>query len=982
MKLKRIKSLLGFVSIFFLVVTGTAWAANLEVHIINVGQGDCELIISPTGKTVLVDAGRNGKGNSTIIPYLNNLGITDLDYIVASHYHADHIGGIDEVITGLGGISHILSAVYDRGGTYKANTITYQDYCSATQEKRITIVPGDVIDIGGGAILTCIAAHGCTETQTVITGDDENNLGVVLRLDYRDFQMCLGGDIEGDVEGDMETVIASLVGDVDVYKVHHHGSDTSSNQEFLDIILPEVSTIPVGNDNSYGHPASITHNNLVDIGSYIYQTETGNVAPPPGYGEVTNGSFKIETDGCSYTVSGPTVSPTTYSTDCSCSSCCCSDNILFSEVLYDSQVSGDTAGEWIELYNPSLAAVDIGGWTISDNYDTFAVPSGTSIAAGGYLVIADDATEFYAQYGCRPDVSGLTLRLSNDGDYLTLKDGDGNVKDQAAWESGGAQVAGWGSSSLPKADEGFSIARADLNRDTDTYADWSSNQMPCPGNCGIPIISLNRTQLNYGSGGGATTAAQTFLIGNTGCGTLNWTVTHDAAWLNCSPDSGSGPAQVAVSVDTAGLTVGTYTGTISVTGAQASNSPQTISVTLNVYGYDSAPFGEFAGPIHGSTVSSSVPVTGWALDDVGIDNVKIYRDPVNGESGGLVYIGDAVLVEGARPDIETAYPQYPMSYKAGWGYMMLTNFLPNGGNGTFVLYAVATDVSGHQVTLGSATITCDNANAVKPFGAIDTPLPGGEASGGTYKNNGWVLTPMPNKIPEDGSTIAVYIDGVFLGRPTYNIYRSDIEMLFPGYADSDGAGASFTVDTTAYSDGLHTIAWVAEDDAGNADGIGSRYFTVQNSAQRSLVNGHWSFGKNNLSRLAVDDSTPVRVKRGYDPNTKPIEFYPTPAARGANRGIITIEIKELERIEIRLFPDVAAGLATLYSLHSTCYQIVGDQLKPLPIGSTLDAKRGVFYWQPGPGFTGQYEFIFLSGESLRIKKKNITITIVTDRELP
>jgi parallel beta-helix repeat protein len=236
------------------------------------------------------------------------------------------------------------------------------------------------------------------------------------------------------------------------------------------------------------------------------------------------------------------------------------------------------------------------------------------------------------------------------------------------------------------------------------------------------------------------------------------------------------------------------------------------------------PFGEFSTPEDESTVSSSIPVTGWALDDVGVDSVKIYRE----DNGSLVYIGDAVFVEGARPDIESNYPEYPNNSSAGWGYMMLSNFLPNNGNGTFTLHAIAADADGNSVTLGTKTIICDNASAVKPFGAIDTPGQGGTVSGTDFRNHGWVLTPPPNKVPEDGSTIKVIIDGAEIGNVTYNIYRSDIAGLFPGYANSIGAHAYFDIDTTAYENGVYTIAWTAADDAGNTDGIGSRYFSIDN----------------------------------------------------------------------------------------------------------------------------------------------------------
>jgi hypothetical protein len=443
---------------------------------------------------------------------------------------------------------------------------------------------------------------------------------------------------------------------------------------------------------------------------------------------------------------------------------------------------------------------------------------------------------------------------------------------------------------------------------------------------------------------------------------MNWSVSDSASWLSCTPTSGTDAGVVTVSVDVSGLSSGTYSGTITVSSADATNSPQTVSVTLNVYGSgaSSGPFGQYATPEDGSVVSSSVPFTGWALDDVGVESVKFYR----WSGGSRVYIGDAVFVEGARPDVEAAYPGYPMNYRAGWGYMMLTNFLPNGGNGTFTIHAIIQDVEGNEVSLGSKTITCDNANAVKPFGAIDTPIQGGTASGASYRNNGWVLTPMPNAMPTDGSTIGVVVDGVSLGHPVYNIYRSDIASLFPGYANSDGAAAYFDIDTTAYANGVHTIAWSAVDDAGNTDGIGSRYFTIQNTGNRT-ADPAWL--PNPAGRLPEPDHGPVWVIRGYNPNAGSMEFHPS------ENGIIPIQIKELEPIEIRLVQEAARVLAPLY----TGYQMVGDQLRPLPIGSTLDNERGVFYWLPGPGFTGKYEFLFLlpNKENKEILKKRLNIIV-------
>lgn len=247
------------------------------------------------------------------------------------------------------------------------------------------------------------------------------------------------------------------------------------------------------------------------------------------------------------------------------------------------------------------------------------------------------------------------------------------------------------------------------------------------------------------------------------------------------------------------------------------------------------PFGTLDTPIqNASGVTGSIAVTGWALDDSRVTNVRVLRDPVAGEPAGVpVFIGSAVFVTGARPDVAGLYPAYPFNDRAGWGYLLLTNMLPNQGNGTFTLHAYADDANGHSTWLGSRTITCANATATRPFGTIDTPAQGETVSGTSYVNFGWVLTPMPKSIPVDGSTITVFVDGVAIGHPLYDNFRSDVATLFPGLSNSNGAVGAFTIDTTQLSDGLHTIAWVVADSGGAMEGIGSRYFTVQNGPSGS-----------------------------------------------------------------------------------------------------------------------------------------------------
>lgn len=248
-------------------------------------------------------------------------------------------------------------------------------------------------------------------------------------------------------------------------------------------------------------------------------------------------------------------------------------------------------------------------------------------------------------------------------------------------------------------------------------------------------------------------------------------------------------------------------------------------------------FGHVDTPANGASgLSGAIGVTGWAVSPAGISNVGLYREPVAGETapaGGLIFLGNAAQVPGARPDIAMAYPGYPQN-NYGWGAQILSNELPgtNGGPlgvGSYKLHALATAGGASTDLSGAISITVNNANTTTPFGTIDTPAPGATVSGTGYNNFGWVVTPnSSNVIPKDGSTIEVYIDSMPVGHPVYNQYRVDIATLFPGLQNSGGAVGYFVFDTTKYANGLHTIAWSVSDNGGHTQGIGSRFFLIQN----------------------------------------------------------------------------------------------------------------------------------------------------------
>lgn len=484
----------------------------------------------------------------------------------------------------------------------------------------------------------------------------------------------------------------------------------------------------------------------------------------------------------------------------------------------------------------------------------------------------------------------------------------------------------------------------------------------------IPELTLSRETLYFGAEmTHAVTSTESVMVENTGQGTLNWQATSNKDWISVSPTSGTGEGILEIEVDPNSLSQGNYSGSITVTDSEAWNSPRIIEIYLSVYalGSDSEPFGFMDTPTDGADVYGNIPMTGWALDDVEVTQVEIKRAPHTEDSSevigpdGLVYIGDAVFVKGARPDVGASYPNYPKADRAGWGYMLLSNFLPNEGNGTFTLYAIANDGSGHKVYLGQKVIHSDNANSVDPFGTIDTPVQGGVVSGSEFVNFGWALTPQPKFIPNDGSTILVWVDGQPLGHPVYSNYREDIATLFSGYANSEGAVGYYYLDTTAMENGTHNIVWSVEDNEGVGTGIGSRYFEIQNmgNAAGNGLESDFSCLQNDASgSLSLNV---LGMERGYQGKTRgenSSDVLETLNKR--NDGAHKIEIEEIERIELH-FKKQGGNRLIGWGESSN---------KPLPVGSFIDEKNSVFYWSPGPGFLGEYILHFAVADDVFVSK--------------
>jgi beta-lactamase superfamily II metal-dependent hydrolase len=278
----------------------------LKIICLDVGQGDATLVLSPSGKSLLFDAGETGKGYEKVWPFLKDtIHIHHLDYTVVNHYHEDHIGGMDEVIDSLGGSDSVLVWGYDRGSTYASTAFT--DYTAMLGSKRKTISLSQMIDLGSGVTAKCVAVNGQTYGDN-ITPSDENDYGLALLIQYGGFKMIVSGDLGGYNSGgykDVESILAPDIGKVSVLHVNHHGSQYSSNPYWVSTLDPTVSVISVGN-NSYGHPTQLALDRLCNdpgANNYIYQTELGSGGTiPPGRGEVVGSNIWIEVSSDTFTI--------------------------------------------------------------------------------------------------------------------------------------------------------------------------------------------------------------------------------------------------------------------------------------------------------------------------------------------------------------------------------------------------------------------------------------------------------------------------------------------------------------------------------------------------------------------------------------------------------------------------------------------------------------------------------------------------------
>lgn len=245
---------------------------TLSVHYLDVGQGDSIFIELPNQKCMLIDAGENMYGKS-ITEYINNLGYTNIDYLVATHPHADHIGSMAYVVK-----HNNIGEIYMPKVT--TTTKTYENLLTAIADKGLKVKSAKagmyIIDDNDFSINIL--------APVTIDEDNLNNCSVILKITYKNDSFLFLGDAE---KKELETVTADM--SAEVLKVGHHGSRTSTTKALLEKVNPKYAVISLGKDNSYGHPHKSTLKLLDEFGVETYRTDE-------------NGTVVISTEGSGVTI--------------------------------------------------------------------------------------------------------------------------------------------------------------------------------------------------------------------------------------------------------------------------------------------------------------------------------------------------------------------------------------------------------------------------------------------------------------------------------------------------------------------------------------------------------------------------------------------------------------------------------------------------------------------------------------------------------
>ncbi|MEF8785982.1 MAG: ComEC/Rec2 family competence protein [Haloarculaceae archaeon] len=246
--------------------TGNQPSGTLEIHHIDVGQADATLVVTPAGETILIDTGDWRQDGQGVIEYLEAHGVDRVDHLVATHAHADHIGGHAAVIEHFETEGDGVGAAYDSG--VASTSQTYGNYLDAIEAHGVTLFEveeGDTLPVDDDVTATVL------NPSTGDAGSDQHDNSVALTIEFGDVRYLTTGDAESAVERRLVADWREEL-DAEIYQAGHHGSSTSSSEEFIDAVSPEIAVISSGFDSQYGHPSDETLRRFADHGIGTYWT--------------------------------------------------------------------------------------------------------------------------------------------------------------------------------------------------------------------------------------------------------------------------------------------------------------------------------------------------------------------------------------------------------------------------------------------------------------------------------------------------------------------------------------------------------------------------------------------------------------------------------------------------------------------------------------------------------------------------------------
>jgi competence protein ComEC len=404
-----------------------AFSQNLKIYTIDVEQADATLIVSPGGRSLLIDSGDEGN-ESRIKQAMKNAGISGIDYFVLTHYHADHYGSIDNLATDQ---SISVGEAFDRGDkTYLPSSKTkdkaFIRYEDAIGARAAHLTRGEMIPLDNGVSVRCVASGGVVlDEEAISPGKDENDMSIGLLIQYGNFIYFNGGDMEKPTEQNIAD--RDLVMDVDVCKSNHHGSHKCSLPEFMQDLSPSVIIISNGSNSKYKHPRQVSLDTyyalspkplVLQTNKYLKNdSKSGNVedrfiADPESVDDDGTILIVVDKNSSSYKIS---YSDTTITMAIK-PRAVISDNAVVIESLLPNPAlpEKDIEKESVTLRNKGNLTVSLTGWYLTDASDRIWSMDGKSIPPASSLTVYRNK---------------MPMSLNDGGDFIRLIGISGQILD-------------------------------------------------------------------------------------------------------------------------------------------------------------------------------------------------------------------------------------------------------------------------------------------------------------------------------------------------------------------------------------------------------------------------------------------------------------------------------------------------------------------------------------------------------------------------